>query len=104
MLVESIGDLVAEVADDLYLRKWGAAGAEAPDMTRDAFQALATAAAFGVLTPGTCTPVTVAPWTPGAPPALTGNMPTLTQMSMCMCAYGGAITITNPGTTRTFVT
>ncbi len=46
VLVETIGDLVAEVADDLYLRKWGAAGAEAPDMTRDAFQALATAAAL----------------------------------------------------------
>ena len=26
VLVENIGDLVAEVADDLYLRKWGAAG------------------------------------------------------------------------------
>ena len=25
VLVEDIGDLVAEVADDLYLRKWGVA-------------------------------------------------------------------------------
>jgi hypothetical protein len=63
-----------------------------------------TAAALGVLTPGTCTPVTVAPWTPGAPIALTGNIPTLTQMSLCNCAYGGVITITNPGATRTTVT
>ncbi len=62
-----------------------------------------TAAALGVLTPGTCTPVTVAPWAPGAPMTLTGNMPTLSQTSMCMCAYGGAITITNPSTTRTTV-
>ena len=46
VLVESIGDLVAEVADDLYLRKWGAAGAEPPDMSRDDFHALATAAAL----------------------------------------------------------
>lgn len=62
-----------------------------------------TAAALGVLTPGTCTPVTVAPWVPGAPTALTANMPTLNQMSKCMCAYGGVITIVNPGTTRTNV-
>src|SRR5215203_4299241 len=63
-----------------------------------------TAAALGVLTPGACTPVTVAPWTPGAPTALTGSIPTLTQMSMCNCAYGGVITITNPAATRTTVT
>ncbi|MDQ1601584.1 MAG: exodeoxyribonuclease beta subunit, partial [Actinomycetota bacterium] len=41
VLVESIGDLVAEVADDLYLRKWGAAGSEPPDMTRAQFHDLA---------------------------------------------------------------
>ena len=46
VLVESIADLVAEVADDLYLRKWGAAGAGPAEMTREAFRALATAAAL----------------------------------------------------------
>ncbi|HTE72048.1 MAG TPA: UvrD-helicase domain-containing protein [Actinomycetes bacterium] len=46
VLVESIGDLVAEVADDLYLRKWGAAAADPPDMSRADFHALATAAAL----------------------------------------------------------
>jgi exodeoxyribonuclease V beta subunit len=45
VLVEGIGDLVSEVADDLYLRKWGAAGSEPPDMSRAEFHALATAAA-----------------------------------------------------------
>ena len=45
VLVESIADLVAEVADDLYLRKWGVEGAGPPDLGRDAFRALATAAA-----------------------------------------------------------
>ncbi|MCY7374248.1 MAG: UvrD-helicase domain-containing protein, partial [Spirochaetaceae bacterium] len=44
VLVESIGDLVAEVADDLYLRKWGAATSPPADMSRDAFQQLALAA------------------------------------------------------------
>lgn len=59
-----------------------------------------TAAALGVLTPGTCTPVTPAPWVPGSPTTLVGNMPALSQSSTCMCAYGGVITIGFPGTTR----
>jgi Domain of unknown function (DUF4280) len=62
-----------------------------------------TAAALGVLTPGTCTPVIPAPWLPGAPTALVGNMPMLNQQSKCMCAYGGVITVTNPGATKTVV-
>jgi hypothetical protein len=62
-----------------------------------------TAAALGVLTPGTCTPVTVA-WTPGAPKTLIANLPALTQTSMCTCAYGGVIQITNPGATKEQVT
>ncbi|HEU4913182.1 MAG TPA: UvrD-helicase domain-containing protein [Actinomycetes bacterium] len=45
VLLEGVGDLVAEVADDLYLRKWGTPGAEAPDMKRAEFHALALAAA-----------------------------------------------------------
>ena len=44
-LVESISDLVAEVADDLYVRKWGRPGAEVPTMTREEFGKLAAAAA-----------------------------------------------------------
>ena len=46
VLVENIGDLVSEVADDLYLRKWGHAGADPADMTREAFHQLAQAAAM----------------------------------------------------------
>ena len=45
VLIENIGDLVTEVADDLYLRKWGAASSEPADMTRDDFHLLAMAAA-----------------------------------------------------------
>jgi len=62
-----------------------------------------TAAALGVLTPGACTPVTPAPWTPGSPTALVGNMPTLNQACTCMCAYGGVITLVNPGAIKTVV-
>jgi len=62
-----------------------------------------TAAALGVLTPGTCTPVTVGPWVPGAPTALGGPAPMLHQACQCICAYGGVLTITNPGALRTSV-
>jgi hypothetical protein len=62
-----------------------------------------TAAALGVLTPGPCAPVIPAPWVPGAPTVLVRNEPALTQQSQCMCAYGGVITILNPGATRTIV-
>ena len=62
-----------------------------------------TAAALGVLTPGVCTPVIVAPWLPGAPTALSGPAPTAHQGCQCMCAYGGVVTVVNPGATRTVV-
>jgi len=62
-----------------------------------------TAAALGVLTPGVCTPVIVAPWLPGAPTALSGPAPTAHQGCQCMCAYGGVVTVVNPGATRTMV-
>ena len=41
-----------------------------------------TAAALGVLTPGTCTPVMPAPWVPGSPTMLVGNTPALTQLQV----------------------
>ena len=53
--------------------------------------AAATAAALGVLTPMPCIPVTTAPWVPGAPTLLLGNMPVLNDSSMCMCNWGGVI-------------
>jgi hypothetical protein len=65
--------------------------------------AAATAAALGVLTPMPCVPVTTAPWVPGAPTVLIGNMPALNNSSKCMCAYGGVISITSPGQATTNV-
>ncbi len=44
-LVENIDDLVGEVSDDLYLRKWGGADAAAAEMSRADFRALALAVA-----------------------------------------------------------
>ncbi len=65
--------------------------------------AAATAAALGVLTPMPCIPVTAAPWVPGAPTVLLGNMPTLNNSSKCMCCWGGVISITFPGQVQTMV-
>jgi exodeoxyribonuclease V beta subunit len=41
-LVENIDDLVTEVADDLYVRKWGRHDSAPADLSRDAFQKLAS--------------------------------------------------------------
>lgn len=59
--------------------------------------AAATSAAMGVLTPMPCVPVTVAPWAPGSPTVLVGNMPALNNCSKCACAWGGVISVSFPG-------
>lgn len=59
--------------------------------------AAATAAALGALTPMPCVPVIPAPWTPGSPTVLIGGKPALNNSSRLLCAYGGVISITNPG-------
>jgi len=65
--------------------------------------AAATAAALGVLTPMPCVPVTVAPWVPGCPTVLIGNMPALNNSSKCMCAYGGVIQVVSPGQVKVMI-
>lgn len=59
--------------------------------------ASATAAALGVLTPMPCVPVITAPWAPGSPTVLINNFPALNNLSKCFCAWGGVISIVNPG-------
>ncbi len=59
--------------------------------------AAATAAALGVLTPMPCIPMTMAPWLPGAPTVLLGNMPALNNSSKLICMWGGVIGINAPG-------
>ena len=59
--------------------------------------AAVTAAALGVLTPMPCTPMLPAPWVPGVPTVLIGNMPALDASSKLMCAFGGVIAINVPG-------
>ena len=61
-LVENMTDLVAEVADDLYVRKWGRPGAEVASMTRDDLGKLASAAATDP-----ATPLVPGPGNPGMP-------------------------------------
>ncbi|MGN6651741.1 DUF4280 domain-containing protein [Trinickia sp.] len=65
--------------------------------------AAATAAAMGVLTPAPCIPQTEAPWVPGAPTVLVGNMPALNNGSVCLCIFGGSVTIGVAGAVRTMV-
>jgi Domain of unknown function (DUF4280) len=65
--------------------------------------AAATAAALGVLTPMPCIPVTAAPWMPGSPTVLIGNMPALNESSKLMCNWGGVIQIVVPGQFTTMV-
>lgn len=63
----------------------------------------ATAAALGALTPMPCIPMTSAPWVPGAPTVLIGNMPALDNVSKCLCNWGGAIAFTTAGTIKTMI-
>lgn len=64
--------------------------------------AAATAAAFGVLTPMPCVPVTT-PWTPAAPRTLIAGKPVLAQGAQCVCSWGGVIQVTQPGQFTTMV-
>ena len=59
--------------------------------------AAATSAAMGVLTPMPCIPATAAPWVPGAPTVLLGNLPALDDTSKLMCIWGGVISVAFPG-------
>ncbi len=61
--------------------------------------ASATAAALGALTPMPCIPVIPAPWAPGSPTVLIGGQPAVNNSCQLMCAYGGAISVKNPGQT-----
>ena len=59
--------------------------------------AAATAAALGAFTPMPCIPVTAAPWAPGSPTVLVGNMPALQDSSKLACNWGGVIQEVAPG-------
>jgi len=59
--------------------------------------AAATAAAFGVLTPMPCLPVTPAPWMAGSPTVRLANQPALNKSSMLMCNWAGQISIAMEG-------
>ena len=58
--------------------------------------AAATAAAMGALVPMPCIPMTAAPWMPGSPTVLIGNLPALNNSSKLMCSWGGVISINLP--------
>lgn len=61
----------------------------------------AVSAGLGI--PKPCTPMTAAPWAPGSPTVMIGNMPTLNNASKLICSFGGIISITMPGQVTTMV-
>ncbi len=61
----------------------------------------AVIAALG--SPVPCVPVTPAPWVPGSPTVLIGNMPALNNTSKCLCTWAGVIQVASPGQTATMV-
>ena len=65
--------------------------------------AAATSAALGVLTPMPCVPVIPAPWAPGSPTVMVRKMPALSDACKANCAWGGMISFSNAGTTKSNV-
>jgi hypothetical protein len=59
--------------------------------------AAATAAAMGVLTPQPCVPVPAGTWIPGGVKVVLGGMPAIDSGASAMCAWGGKISVLNPG-------
>jgi hypothetical protein len=51
----------------------------------------ATLAAFGILTPVPCFPITLSPWTPTRATVLLGKISILDDQSQCECKHGGHI-------------
>ena len=62
--------------------------------------AAATAAALGVLTPQPCIPQPTGIWVGGQTKKIIEGAPALSQEAKCMCAWGGSISIVNPGQTK----
>ena len=52
-----------------------------------------------LFTPAPCVPVPAGPWKPGCPKVLIGGMPAVDNTCMLNCAWGGVITVVNPGQT-----
>ena len=53
--------------------------------------------------PAPCVPVITAPWTPGSPTVLLGGSPAHNNSSKLMCAWGGVISVLNPGQSQTSI-
>lgn len=64
---------------------------------------VATIAAFGVLTPMPCLPLTLSPWVPGSPTCQVSNKPSLNHSSVLNCLWQGVIQIGYPGEVTTMI-
>lgn len=61
--------------------------------------AAATSAAYGVLTPQPCIPVTMTPWSAEEPSVTIRSLPVLVDGATCKCAWGGTVSIESAGAT-----
>lgn len=57
----------------------------------------------GVLVPQPCTPQPVGTWIPTQTKLLAGGVPCLANDSQLICAFGGVLTITNPGQSKVII-
>lgn len=58
---------------------------------------------YGTFKPQPCTPIIPAPWIPGSPTVLIGNIPAVSNNCKVMCAYAGIIQVILPGQFQTMV-
>lgn len=61
----------------------------------------AMAASGGVLSPMGCIPQAAGAWTPGSVGKMIDGAPALTNDSICICAFGGVISVLDSGTYET---
>ncbi len=57
----------------------------------------------GVIVPQPCTPQVSGMWIGGQTKALAGGVPCLTNEARLMCAFGGVISVADPGQTKVLV-
>jgi hypothetical protein len=62
---------------------------------------VAAASSAGPLVPQPCSPVIVAPWSPGSTSITVGGLAALDDSCQCACAWAGTITVSSAGQTET---
>jgi hypothetical protein len=93
--IQAAGQLVAKVSDIVPMSNIPPFGMCTTPSNPQV--AAATSAAQGVLTPQPCIPVISGPWTPGSTKVSVGGVPAVDSTCSCTCAWGGMVTVVQPG-------